>query len=50
MPSGVPNFRYRDAVDRPTFDRTRLDPNDDEEIELEVNTGGEYYPTHAFLA
>lgn len=43
MPSGVPNFQYKEhySPKLQPFDRTNVNADDDEEIELEVNNGGE---------
>ena len=38
MPSGVPNFHYREG---PAFDRTHIDPDQDEEIELGLHVEDE---------
>lgn len=41
MPSGVPNFSYKDHSPRPPLDRSALNPEQDEEIELGLDDGNE---------
>ena len=43
MPSGVPGFEYKEKhIPLPALHRETVNPNDDEEIELGLNTGGEH--------
>lgn len=41
MPSGVPNFQYKDHSPRPPLDRSHVDYEQDEEIELGLDDGDE---------